>query len=319
MKAQAGQSITERLSALADTVRLRILRALEAEELSVGEVASVVQLPQSTVSRHLKLLADAGWVARRHEGTATLYRFVLDDLPTPARALWLASREQVADLVDLDADRRRLQAVLAERRTNSEEVFGRVGGEWDAIRASLFGHVFTLDALLHFLPRDWTVADLGCGTGNAAEHLAPCVAHVYAVDQSETMLDAARKRLDGHTNVTFVSSDLEALSLDDASVDAAVTILVLHHMPDPRLAINEMARILRPRGVALIVDMVRHDRDEYRSKMGHVHLGFEPDAVAAMLEDAGLTDVTARYLTTEPDARGPGVFIARAAKPDAHP
>jgi ArsR family transcriptional regulator len=317
MKAQAGQSITERLSALADTIRLRILRVLEAEELSVGEVASIVQLPQSTVSRHLKVLADAGWVARRHEGTATMYRFVLDDLPAPARALWLASRDQVADLADLDDDRRRLQSVLAERRFNSEEFFGRVGGEWDAIRASLFGHVFTLDALLHFVPRDWTVADLGCGTGNAAEHLAPCVAHVYAVDQSETMLNAARKRLDGLDNVSFVRSDLERLSLDDASVDAAVTILVLHHMAEPHLAINEVARILRPGGVALVVDMVRHERDEYRTKMGHVHLGFEPDTITAMLESAGLTDVAARYLTTEPDARGPGVFIARAAKPNS--
>jgi len=315
MKAQVSQSITERLAALADTVRLRILRLLETEELSVGEVASVLQLPQSTVSRHLKVLAGAGWISRRHEGTATLYSFVLDDLATPTRSLWVASRDQVAAEIDLEADRRRLDAVLAERRLDSEAFFGRVGGEWDAIRGALFGHSFTTHALLRFIPPHWRVADLGCGTGNAAEHLAPFVRLVYAIDQSDTMLDAARKRLDGRDNVRFVQSELERIDLEDGSVDAAVAILVLHHLDDPAGALGEISRILTPGGVALIVDMVRHDRTEFRTKMGHVHLGFTPEEMGLMLERASLVDTDTRYLTTDPDARGPGIFVARAVKP----
>lgn len=315
MKPSTAHAFTERLAALADVVRLRILRLLEVEELSVGEVANVVQLPQSTVSRHLKVLAESGWIAKRHEGTATLYRFVLDDLAVPARQLWLATRDQVTEQADLDADRRRLGSVLAERRLDSEAFFGRVGGEWDAIRSSLFGHVFTLSAMLHMLPSDWIVADLGCGTGNAAEHLAPCVRRVYALDQSETMLKAARKRLADFDNVSFVQSDLERIELEDGSVDAAVAILVLHHLEEPARAIQEIERILRPGGIVLLVEMVTHDRTEYRTKMGHTHLGFDPSTMQSMLSRAGLSDATTQFLATDPDAKGPGIFVARAEKP----
>lgn len=316
MKAPAThQSITDRLSALADLVRLRILRLLEAEELSVGEVASVVQLPQSTVSRHLKVLAEAGWITKRPEGTATIYAFVHDDLPEAARALWRASRLQLADETDLAADKRRLDAVLAQRRLDSRAFFGRVGGEWDEIRANLFGHAFTRAGLLHLIPQSWTVADLGCGTGNAAEHLAPCVSRVIAVDQSDTMLDAARKRLGAFKNIEFLQSSLEHLDIPDATVHAAVSILVLHHLPEPALAIRELARILRPGGVALVIDMIRHDRVEYRTRMGHLHLGFDPADFATLLTDAGLAEPTTHFLTMAPDARGPGLFVARAVKP----
>lgn len=315
MKPTTSHSCTERLAALADIVRLRILRVLEVEELSVGEVANVVQLPQSTVSRHLKVLAAADWIVKRHEGTATLYRLVLDDLSGPARGLWLATRDQVAEQADLEADARRLASVMAERRLDSEAFFGRVGGEWDAIRASLFGHVFTLSALAHLLPSDWVVADLGCGTGNAAEHLAPCVKRVYAVDQSDTMLEAARKRLADHDNVRFVRSDLERVQLEDGSVDAAVAILVLHHLERPSLAIGEMSRILRPGGVVLLVEMVTHTRTEFRTKMGHTHLGFDPNEMQSMLTRAGLSGASTQFLATDPDAKGPGIFVARAEKP----
>ena len=138
MKQAPATPIHERLAALSEPIRLRIARLVAAEELSVGEVAKVLQVPQSTVSRHLKLLAETGWIGRRSEGTATLYRLHADDLPPEIRPIWLAVKDQAAEPETKD-DLLRLEAVLAERRTDSLAFFGRVGGEWDHVRDELFG------------------------------------------------------------------------------------------------------------------------------------------------------------------------------------
>jgi len=303
-----------RLSALGEAWRLRLLRLLEAEELSVGEIARVMQLPQSTVSRRLKTLADGGWIARRSEGTATLYRFLLDDLDEGARAVWLVVREQLGQDPQLEEDRRRLAAVLAERRVDSQTFFGRVAGDWDQVRESLFGSNFTATALLSLLPPQWTVADLGCGSGNVAELLAPVVRRVIAVDQSEAMLAAARERLGETANVDIREGDLLNLPMEDASVDAAVFALTLHHVEDPAAALREARRVLREGasggGVALVLDMTSHERDEYRQTMGHVHLGFSAEALHELLTGAGFARAAARPLESNPDAKGPGLIVA---------
>ncbi|CAG1001178.1 putative S-adenosylmethionine-dependent methyltransferase [Phycisphaerales bacterium] len=313
MKPSPAITLVDRLASLGDPVRLRLLRLVEGQELSVGEIGKVVQLPQSTVSRHLKTLADAGWLARRHEGTATLFSLVPDDLTSDARTLWAAVRGQVDSQDELKEDQKRLRAVLAERRTDSQSFFGRHGGEWDDLRNELFGGRFTSVALLSLIHRDWVIADLGCGTGNAAEFLAPFVERVYAVDQSGPMLTAARQRLERVVNVDFVEAAIETTGLADASVDAAVCVLVLHHVEDPASALGEMRRILRRGrggGKVLIVDMLSHGREEYRRLMGHKHLGFSKDEMTRMMTEAGFVDCLYHELPEEPDAKGPGLFAA---------
>ena len=312
-KRQIKTDLSALLSALAEPVRLRLMLVLEQEELSVGELADVVQLPQSTTSRHLKVLGDAGLLKRRSAGPATIFKLVLDDLPPEARALWLAVREQAGPVSAEDAHR--LAGVLAERKLDSQTFFGRIAGEWDQVRTHLFGAEFTLRALLALLPRRWTVADLGCGTGNASELLAPHVQRIIAVDSSEAMLAAARKRLAGLKNVQFLPGDLEKLPLQPASVDAVVCDLVLHHLERPAAAIAEMARVLRPDragagGVALIVDMVEHKREDFRTAMGHRHLGFASGTISGWMNDAGFTDVRIQKMAADPEGRGPGLFVA---------
>jgi len=311
--------VAMRLAVLADKTRLRLLRVLEGAELSVGELGQVFQSPQSTISRHLKVLADAGWIVRRSEGTATFYRMVLDDLTTSARALWLTIRDQAAegDRAEHVEDVRRVAAVLDERRTDSQAYFGRVAGEWDEVRQELFGTRFTLNALLELLTSAWVVADLGCGTGNIAELLAPVVKRVIAVDQSGPMIDAAKRRLKGVKNVEFIESELSTLPLPPGSVDVAAFGLVLHHVAKPELPLREAARILRSGanevpGRVLVVDMVRHDRSEYRHLMGHQHLGFSRDDIESRFAIAGLEPMSFRQLPVDPDARGPGLFVATA-------
>jgi SAM-dependent methyltransferase len=306
-------ALADVLASIGDPLRLRVLRLVEVQELAVGEVAKVVQLPQSTVSRHLKVLADAGWLTRRPDGTATYFSLVPDNLDPAPRNLWAAVREPLADDLDSMEDLRRLRAVLAERRTDSQSFFGRVSGEWDELRQSLFGGRFTPVALLGLIRRDWVIADLGCGTGNASEFLAPFVERVYAVDSSGPMLHAARRRLAGVPNVEFVEAGVEKTGLPPRSIDAGVCVLVLHHLEDPLAALRESARVLRPDrggGVLLIVDMMEHTREEYRRTMGHKHLGFGRERMLDMITRAGLKDAGYFELPGEPEARGPGLFAA---------
>ncbi len=307
-------SISNRLAVLSEPVRVRMLRVLDRAELSVGEVAQVVQLPQSTVSRHLKTLADDGWLIKRAEGTAALYRMVLDDLPTDARALWVTVRDNLAASAELDEDSRRLTSVLAERRNDSQGFFGRVAGEWDDVRSGLFGDKFTLQALAALLPSDAVVADIGCGTGNVAELVAPFVKRVIAADFSPAMLAAARKRLAGVENVEFVVGELPELAISDASADVVFCVLVMHHLADPAKAVMELARITRPGGRVVIVDMLTHDRETYRHTMGHRWLGFSPEGIAGMLGAAGLSGGRVTALPSDPQAKGPGLFVATAER-----
>jgi ubiquinone/menaquinone biosynthesis C-methylase UbiE len=311
-RAKEDSLVFKALEALAEPVRLRMVRCLESQELAVGEIAKVLQLPQSTVSRHLKVLSEAGLLIKRQAGTAALYRVVMDDMGVPLRALWIAVRGQISG-VEFEEDARRVGAVLGERRLDSQAFFGRVAGEWDDLRNRLFGTGFTAQALLAMLSPRWVVADLGCGTGNATELLAPHVERVIALDQVEPMLEAARLRLGGVNNVQFAAGSLDKLPLKDASADAAVCVLVLHHLSDPLKALKEMKRVLRSDrggGVVLIVDMVEHDREDYRHTMGHSHLGFSGEAISALLRDAGFSSTRVVDLERDPEGKGPGLFAA---------
>src|SRR4051812_27939716 len=276
-RAAVPPAILDHLSALADTTRSRILLLLDRHELTVSELCGVMQLPQSTVSRHLKALADSGWVAARAEGTSNLYSMTRDGLDPAARRLWTLVREQVGSTPAATQDQRRLQTVLAERRTKSQEFFSSSAGQWDRLREELFGERFHLAALAALAEPDWTVGDLGCGTGQVSSALAPFVSHVIAVDASAAMLHAAKKRLSGFDNVDLRRGDLGALPIDDARLDAATLMLVLHHVADPERAIADIARVLKPGGRLIMVDMLPHDRESYRQQMGHVWLGFSEE------------------------------------------
>ena len=307
-------AILDHLSALADTTRSRILLLLDRHELTVSELCSIMQLPQSTVSRHLKALSDSGWISARGEGTSNLYAMTRDELDPSARRLWALVREQVGPTPAAVHDQRRVQTVLAERRTKSQEFFSSSAGQWDRMRDDLFGDRVHLAALAAFADAEWTVGDLGCGTGQMTSALAPFVGRVIAVDASAAMLQAARKRLQGFENVELRRGDLEALPVDDARLDAATLTLVLHHLPEPQRALAEVARVLKPNGKLLIVDMLPHDRDSYRQQMGHVWLGFSEEHIRRILEESGFDAVRIVPLSPDPKSKGPGLFVATAKR-----
>lgn len=314
MKTETSARIFDHMSLLAEGTRGRILLILEEQELTVSELCSVMQMPQSTVSRHLKSLADLGWVDSRKNGTRHLYRIIADDLDPSALSLWQLARQQVEATASAGQDARRLTSVLAERRQRSQEFFDSAAGQWDRMRDELFGRSSYLLSLLSLLDSEMVVADLGCGTGLTAELLAPIVGRVIAIDDSDAMLASARERLEPHGNVEIHQGRLEQLPLEDGVADAVTLILVLHHLPDPAEVIAEVARILRPRGKLLIVDMLPHDRDEYRHDMGHVWMGFREKEIERYLRSAELQPLSFRSLQPEPAARGPVLFAATAMR-----
>jgi ArsR family transcriptional regulator len=304
-------AILDHLSALADTTRSRLLLILERRELAVSEICGVMQLPQSTVSRHLKALADSGWVAARGEGTSNVYTMARD-LDASARRLWLLVREQIGPTLSAVQDQRRLQTALADRRTKSQEFFSSSAGQWDRVRDELFGDRFHLAAFAAFTNQEWTVGDLGCGTGQVSVALAPFVQRVVAVDGSSAMLQAAKKRLHGVDNVDLRRGELEALPIDDGRLDAATLMLVLHHIAEPSKALAEVARVLKPGGRLVLVDMLPHDRESYRQQMGHTWLGFDETHTARLLGDAGFESIRIVGLPPDAKAKGPALFIATA-------
>lgn len=378
----ARQTVTDRFAVLSEFTRLRLLRLLEQSELTVSELATILQMPQSTVSRHLKVLLEGGWIIRRAAGTAGRYQLSLEALDEPSRELWLVARQQLGATPPIDQDNHRLAEVLRQRRPDTQAFFGRVGAQWDAMRTELFGMNFGDEAFRGLIDPDSVVVDLGCGTGNLTAKIAPHVAVVHAVDQSSAMLQAARRlvlerayalgRLSSEgardsddtvdpdrpgrsgaigrtpagvaeavdveaesdadaagepivlpamgpgdvvarSAVHFHQADVLSLPLHDGEADLAVISLVLHHLDDPGRVLAEAARILRPgRGRLLIIDMLAHDRDEYRFSMGHRWLGFEPGRMRAWIAEAGFDRVHLWRLTPDPDARGPDLFAAIA-------
>lgn len=307
-------TIVTRLQSLADATRNRLLLLLEQHELTVGELCAALQVPQSTASRHLKVLADDGWVTSRADGTSRHYRMAGTDLDPAARRLWHVVREQVVNSPAAARDAERLRDVLAARRAESEAFFESAAGQWDRLRNELFGARTELLPLVGLLEPSWVVADLGCGTGHLTQLVAPFVKQVIAVDASAAMLRSARARIGSMPNVEVRRGDLEALPIDSGAVDLACLVLVLPYVAEPAAVIAEAARALKPGGRLLVTDLMPHERAEYRQTMGHQRQGVSDTDVVSWLAGAGLAQPRYVPLPMAPDAKGPRLFTAAGIK-----
>ncbi len=298
------------LQTLADGTRVRLLRLLEEAELTVTELCSIVQLPQSTVSRHLKVLAADYWIAHRRDGTNHLYRLNSADWIESRSSLWHWVCTQDDTPTSL-LDQQRLGRVLAER-SRSEAFFSSTAEQWDKLRVELFGKQLDAFILAATLPSDAVVGELGCGTAPLCQLIAPFVAQAIAIDNSSAMLAAAKQRLCGFDNVRVEQSSLTDLPLEDAYLDAAWLVVVLPYLSEPIEVLTEAARVLKPAAPLVIVDLLPHDRDAYRQEMGHLRLGTERDELQSWLVAAGLKLTQYRPLPPDSGAKGPALFAAVA-------
>ena len=271
-------------------------------------------MPQSSVSRHLKLLAGEGWVVSRGEGTANFYRMASAELSEPSRRLWQLAADETREWPALAHDRLRLARCLAGRAGEGRDFFAGVAGEWERLRTELYGERFTGLAFQALLAPHWVVADLACGSGAAALALAPWVARVIAVDRSPEMLQAARRRAAGVENLDLKEGDLEQLPIADQECDAALMLLALTQIDVPRLAVGEMARIVKSGGRAVVIDLLHHDREGFRRQMGQKRLGFTPEELSNLLTAAGFDAVRCAPLSPEPEARGPALLLASGTR-----
>ena len=306
--------LSRHLQLLAESSRVRLLSVLHADELTVGELVQVVQMPQSTVSRHLKALLEAGWVKRRTEGATSLYRGASQAPGEAAEAIWRAVLDDWTAGRTHTEDQARLRAVLAARTEEAQTLFARIRAEWDAMRDQLFGPDLLLETLLGLMGTEWVVADLGCGTGATVHRIAPLVGQVHGVDAEPAMLDVARSRCASVANVSLHEASVTDLPLPTHSVDLALAMLVLHHVPDLEAALAEVGRVVRTGGRLLVLDMRAHDRVEWSESLGHAHRGFDRSDFEAA---PGWVLSGWRPLRPAPTVVGPPLFAAVLTRLDA--
>lgn len=311
------------LKALADPLRLRVLAAVAEEELTVGEVQEVVDSVQSSVSRNLAILRAAGFVQDRKEGTS-VYFSARPNMPEPAGELFKSLQSRLAEIPEVKRDQARLEECRRRRLRKSESYFESLAGDWERIRKSYFDDRVTGLSIEKLLPRDLTLADIGCGTGSLTFELARFARKVIGVDLSHEMLRRARaiakeRKLE---NVQFRKGDALEVPLPSRSVDAAFCVMVLHFVPDPARAIANLCRITRLGGPIILVDLVQHKQDWMREQMAHQWLGFDQPAIERWFRQAGasavdyeLTGSFAGEKLARNGNRPVEIFVARATLP----
>ena len=285
------------LRALADPTRLRIMRLLAAMELAVGELAQVLGQSQPRVSRHVRILCDAGLAERRKEGSWVFLRSAIAEDRAPplgaaaAHLLNVGERDDAQFAARVLEDRRHLAAIRAAREGTAANYFARHAGDWDTLRSLHCPDEPVEAALAEALGNGslGQLLDVGTGTGRMAELFANRAVRVIAFDKSPEMLRIARARLQHlpAPEVHLVQGDFTALPFEERQFDTVLFHQVLHYAQAPEDVLAEAARVTKPDGQIAIVDFAAHDREELRSQHAHARLGFSDEQMLALLSEAG--------------------------------
>ena len=273
----AAEELQKVFKTLSDPTRVRILRLLEREELVVQELMDVLGMAQSRVSRHLAILREAGLLRDRRDGTYVFYRMI-----SPERGAWrdawdLVKRNSRGDPT-AERDGAALERVIEARGEHAKSFFDAVGPEWDALRKVFNDDELRARAIACLVQPGLRVLDIGTGTGVLAMELAKLGLSVVGIDNSPRMLEAARSKLEREQiSVELRRAEATDLPFADGEFDAAVAHMVLHSLASPGDAIREMARVVGPGGVVVVVDFVSHDQEWMRQELGALWLGFSLD------------------------------------------
>jgi len=277
------ESTIELLQLFSDTTRVRLMSLLTRESLSVAELTAILELPQSRVSTHLGKLREAGLLKDRRVRTSTYYSASSSSMPAPSLELWHLVQSQARDSI-LDRDRERARKLKASRNGGGswpDSIAGEMerhyspGRTWEAVARGFLG-----------LVRLGEVLDLGSGDGTMAELLAPRARSFTCVDRSETMIEAAKARLGEFENVSFYVGDMHELAFEQACFDEVFLFNSLTYAQRPQRALEEAARVLRPRGLLVVVTLAEHSHQEVAERYGHLQPGFRVEGLRHMLEHA---------------------------------
>lgn len=307
-------TLLESLRALADPTRLRIMRLLASMELAVGELAQVLGQSQPRVSRHVKILCDAGLADRRREGGWVFLRAAIAEAPTRrvnttglgtalARVLAAAEAEDAEFAAQVREDRQHLDAIRTAREASAADYFARHADQWDRLRSLHIAEGPVEAALVDLLDQanpqgPGHLLDVGTGTGRMAQLLAPRASHVSALDKSPEMLRLARTRLQDMPagRVDLVQGDFLALPFAAGTFDTVLFHQVLHYALAPEAVLAEAARVTAPGGCIAVVDFASHEREDLRLAHAHARLGFSDAQMAKLLGDAGFEPLAERAL-----------------------
>jgi len=321
----------ETFKAVGDATRLRLLRLLFSSELNVQEMVQILGMSQPGVSKHLKVLLDAGWLKQRKEGTWNWYGLVNDDDFAGGSEFRRVVLDGARISPDAAADDAALQRVLAERDRRSGAFFADIAGTWDMIRPAFDHPDVQASAVGALVPPGLELVDIGTGTGALLPLLAATGARVTAVDASAAMLTRARSlcEREGLLDVVFEQADIQELPFPDDKFDAAYCSMVLHHVARPERALREMTRIVKPGGKVVVMAFTRHNLTWLREELAHQWLGFSRDEMSDFFArfglrtdrylERGLSQLAAARETLPPALRGrnedwPDVFLTVGVK-----
>lgn len=271
--------------ALSDETRVRLLNILLHHELKVGEIVSVLGMGQSRISRHLKILSDAGLVESRRDGVWGHYR-------VPEKGDARRFTDAISYLLEAGPwftdDLSRAGGIVEARRSETLRFFNDVADHWDMLKREIIGDFDIGGAILKDSGNYAVGVDLGCGTGDLLAAMKTHARKVIGVDRSPRMLEEARKRFPGGENIEIRLGELEHLPLGDREADLAVVSLVLQYLDNPDAAITEVARVLKPCGRFIIADFQRHNQEALQKKYGARRLGFETAEIEKWVTGSGL-------------------------------
>jgi DNA-binding transcriptional ArsR family regulator len=269
--------------ALSDETRVRLVNVLLEYELNVGEIVQVMEMGQSRISRHLKILSESGLVDVRRDGLWAFYRVSEEG---PGRTFLNGVRELMSGEPELKRDRNRAEKVILERTAATRQFFDDIAPEWDRMTAEVLGELDLGREIQARLPECDCAADIGCGTGDMLEILARSSRSVIGVDNSPKMLELAEERFSGDGHMSLRIGEMTHLPLRDWEADCTVMSLVLHHLAMPLDAIREAGRVLKIGGRLIIAEFDQHDNELMRSEYGDRRLGIPSESMCGWLEEA---------------------------------
>jgi len=300
-------NIVKIFKALADETRLRVFCLLLYHEFNVNEMVQAMDMGQSRISRHLKILAESGLISSRRDGSFVYYHGVINE-ENKALIDFLQLHIDVEAEIQTDLDR--AEAIFLERKTRTARFFSRVAEYWEHLKESIFGEIDINSLIADKAGSGEVLVDLGCGTGELIMALHHKANQVIGIDSSPHMLEqaAGKLRSNGH-NVELRLGELEHLPMGDNAANIAVVNMVLHHLSVPAAGIREAYRILKPGGTFIIVDFDKHSQEWVRDRFGGPWMGFKPDDIEQWLNDAGF-DLLEQDSLEVKNSLGINLFVA---------
>ena len=297
---------------LADSTRLRLLRILRQGDFTVQDLMQILEMGQSRISRHLKLMSDAGLLQVEKQGTWHYYRLSLEE--GLFKDIWAALEPRLAKMEEQEKDAFGVIQVMSDRRQRNQEFFNRHAPEWDNLHVELLKLPDYQDLLLDMVPSGGLVVEVGVGTGSLLPSLAAKGDQVLGFDHSPAMIKLARtmveeKQLRAKVDVRL--AEMSHLPCADGSVHALVMNQVLHHAEQPVEVLKEIARVLEPGGSLVVADLTRHGHDWARERLADQWLGFNQEELEKWLNDAGLSMIACQEVGVHSDQQS--VLLLKAA------